>query len=63
MILRKLVLKNYGPYAGRQELDLRSQEGKPITLIGALNGSGKTSVLDAYSHALILPIALQDGDS
>ena len=40
MIIDKLVLHNYGVYEGRHEIALRPQRGKPVTLIGALNGSG-----------------------
>ncbi len=56
MILRELVLHDYGPFRGRHVIDLRPQAStgapKPICLFGALNGSGKTSILDAILLAL-----------
>lgn len=55
MVLKKLILENYGPFLGSCEIDLapRAPVGeRPICLIGALNGAGKTSVLDAIGIAL-----------
>jgi len=49
MILKRLVFHNYGPFRGREVVELHpaSDEPKPIVLFGALNGSGKTSLLQA----------------
>jgi len=49
MILKKLAFHNFGPFRGREvvELDHASDDEKPIFLFGALNGSGKTSLLQA----------------
>lgn len=49
MILRQLVLHNFGPFRGRVEIDLSPTPGveRPIILFGAMNGGGKTSILDA----------------
>ena len=52
MHLTELVLHNVGPYRGRQRMDLATQEGRPVILIGGLNGCGKTTLLDAMQLAL-----------
>ncbi|WP_017298291.1 DNA sulfur modification protein DndD [Nodosilinea nodulosa] len=53
MILLELVLQNFGPYRGRQVLDLRPGAADcPIILIGGMNGGGKTTLLDALRLAL-----------
>ena len=45
MKIRKLVLHNFGVYAGTNEFTFHGQ--KPIVLIGGLNGRGKTTFLEA----------------
>jgi len=58
VILEELVLHDFGAYAARQTLALApTAPGRPITLIGGLNGSGKTSLLDALLLALYGPLA------
>ncbi len=52
MHLTELVLHNIGPYRGRQHVDLATQPGRPVILIGGLNGCGKTTLLDALQLAL-----------
>jgi DNA sulfur modification protein DndD len=56
MILRNVVLENFGLYAGTTEIDLipRSREGDPcpIVLVGGKNGAGKTTLLEAVRLAL-----------
>lgn len=52
MYFEELTLHNFGIYRGRHTLDLRVEPGKPIVLIGALNGGGKTTILDALQLAL-----------
>jgi DNA sulfur modification protein DndD len=53
MILNELILHNFGVYKGRHILPLAPLEpSKPVILIGALNGSGKTTILDALQIAL-----------
>jgi DNA sulfur modification protein DndD len=55
MIFLELVLQNFGPYAGRQviNLDPRSEENpRPIILLGGMNGGGKTTLMDAIRLAL-----------
>ncbi|MGK7863057.1 DNA sulfur modification protein DndD [Falsiroseomonas sp. E2-1-a4] len=56
MILRNVILKDFGLYAGTTEIDLvpRSRRGDacPIVLVGGKNGSGKTTLLEAVRLAL-----------
>ena len=52
MILYSIKLRNFGVYQGHQEIDLAPSEGRPIVLIGALNGGGKTTLLEALQIAL-----------
>lgn len=48
MKIKKLLIKNFGIYAGEQEIDFSSTgEGKPIVLLGGYNGRGKTTILEA----------------
>jgi DNA sulfur modification protein DndD len=55
MIFLELVLQNFGPYAGKQviNLDPRNHENsRPIILLGGMNGGGKTTLMDAIRLAL-----------
>ncbi len=55
MIFLELVLQNFGPYSGRQviNLDPRTEENpRPILLLGGMNGGGKTTLMDAIRLAL-----------
>lgn len=51
MLLRRLVLENFGLYEGVQEIDLRPrQKGGctlPVILIGGKNGAGKSTIFEA----------------
>ena len=50
MIIRKLVLHNFGVYASTNIFEFNGN--KPIVLIGGLNGRGKTTFLEAVLLAL-----------
>lgn len=56
MILRNVILEDFGLYAGTTEIDLvpRSRRGDPcpIVLVGGKNGAGKTTLLEAVRLAL-----------
>jgi len=52
MIFLELVLENFGPYRGRQILNLCPNDGKPILLLGGMNGGGKTTLMDAIRLVL-----------
>lgn len=47
MIIKKVTLRNFGPFLGEHSLDLDTAPGKPLILVGALNGGGKTTILEA----------------
>ncbi len=47
MIIKKITLRNFGPFFGEHSLDLHTFPEKPLILVGALNGGGKTSILEA----------------
>ena len=50
MIIRELTLSNFGIYKGQHRFTFSDE--KPVVLIGALNGSGKTTFLEAILFAL-----------
>lgn len=58
MILKELVLENFGPYYGKNVINLNPQiddnyqNTSPIILIGGMNGGGKTTLMDAIRLAL-----------
>ena len=50
MIIKRLILHNFGVYAGSNTFEFHAK--KPIVLIGGLNGRGKTTFLEAVLLAL-----------
>ncbi|WP_276847134.1 DNA sulfur modification protein DndD [Faecalibaculum rodentium] len=50
MILKKVLLHNFGIYAGDNEFVFTGQ--KPVNLVGGINGRGKTTFLEAILLAL-----------
>lgn len=52
MLLLSVTLENFGAYKGKQSLELATRAGRPVILIGGLNGCGKTTLLDAIQLAL-----------
>lgn len=52
MLLLNVTLENFGAYKGKHSIDLTTRPGRPIILIGGLNGCGKTTLLDAIQLAL-----------
>ncbi len=48
MLLERITLENFRAYRGRQTIDLRpAGRDKPIVLVTGLNGTGKTTLLEA----------------
>ena len=47
MIFKKIELHNFGIYCGDHELQLETIADRNITLVGGMNGRGKTTILDA----------------
>ena len=47
---RKLIIDNFGPYRGRQEIDFSDDDG--ISIIWGNNGVGKTTLLNVFRYAL-----------
>ena len=45
MIIKKLIMHNFGVYASTNVLEFRGK--KPVVLIGGMNGRGKTTILEA----------------
>ena len=55
MIFTELVLENFGVYAGKHIINLRTDNNdsiRPIVLFGGMNGGGKTTLMDAIRLAL-----------
>lgn len=55
MIFKELVLENFGPYHGKNIINLTAKnelDNAPIILFGGMNGGGKTTLLDSIRLAL-----------
>lgn len=52
MRVEEIVLENFGPFVGRQTIDLRTTPDAPLVVIEAPNGRGKTFIYRAIRWAL-----------
>lgn len=53
MVLTKLIMQAFGPFAGKEEVDFqRLNHDSQIFLISGATGSGKTTIFDAICFAL-----------
>lgn len=56
LIFKELILENFGPYHGRNVIDLTPKsdddQDAPIILVGGMNGGGKTTLMDSIRLAL-----------
>ena len=58
MIFKELILENFGPYQGKNiinltpKIDNHDSNSSSIILIGGMNGGGKTTLMDAIRLAL-----------
>jgi DNA sulfur modification protein DndD len=57
MILNSIILENFGIYGGCQKAILTPEKGRPIILLGGMNGGGKTTLLDAIQLVFYGPKA------
>ena len=47
MILKKVTLHNYGLFQGEHAIEFAQPSIQRVTLVGGLNGSGKTTIFEA----------------
>lgn len=53
MTINEIILQNFGVYSGQHSIDLRPKSrAAPVILVGALNGGGKTTLIDAIQLVL-----------
>ena len=52
MIIRRLTLADYGPYAGEHSFELETTQNRPIILVGGRNGGGKTTLFESIPLCL-----------
>lgn len=52
MRINKLVITDFGPYRGRNEIVLTPSDDAPIVLFGGKNGAGKTTLFEAIGFCL-----------
>jgi DNA sulfur modification protein DndD len=50
--LQRFVIRDVGAYAGENVFDLSAKPGRPIILIGGMNGGGKTTFLEGMQLVL-----------
>ena len=62
MLIRKLILENFGLFRGRNEIELtpkhRNGQTRPVVLVGGKNGADKTTLLEAVRLCLYGPLAI-----
>ena len=61
MRIHRVTLEGFGPYRGREVVDLDAFEPDGIFLITGRTGAGKTSILDAITYALFGRVPRYDG--
>ena len=49
MIFHKLEMKNFRQFYGKQIISFSEDKNKNVTIIHGENGSGKTTILNAFS--------------
>jgi DNA sulfur modification protein DndD len=52
MKIHKIVIEDFGPYRGRNELDLTTTPDEPVILFGGRNGAGKTTLFNGVQVCL-----------
>ncbi len=52
MKLKKLIIHNFRQFFGQQEIDLETSDKSNVIVIHGENGSGKTTILEAFSWCL-----------
>ncbi len=52
MKLHKIVIEDFGPYRGRNEIDLTTTAENPVVLFGGRNGAGKTTLFKGVQVCL-----------
>ena len=52
MIFKKLEITNYGIFKGKHEVSFAQPSIQRVTLVGGLNGTGKTTIFEAIQIAL-----------
>ncbi|MDY6771558.1 MAG: AAA family ATPase, partial [Candidatus Nanohaloarchaea archaeon] len=52
MKLHKIVIEDFGPYRGRNEIDLTTTSENPVVLFGGRNGAGKTTLFKGVQVCL-----------
>ena len=52
MKLHKIIIEDFGPYRGRNDLDLTTTPDEPVILFGGRNGAGKTTLFNGLQVCL-----------
>lgn len=61
MTFDEIILHDFGVYLGENKIRLTPKPDRPIILFGGLNGTGKTTILDALQLCLFGPTAQCSG--